>query len=65
MNVEKYMLETAKALLKEKKVMFWEYEDSVVVSNGGCFAIMPQIKSLRCRRCGTYGVSTGLISTAR
>lgn len=39
MKIEKYILETAKALLKEKKVMFWEYEDSVVVSNDGYFAM--------------------------
>lgn len=39
MKFEKYMVETAKALLKEKKVMFWEYEDSIVVSNDGCFAM--------------------------
>lgn len=39
MKLEKYMLETAKALLKEKKVMFWEYENSVVVSNDGYFAM--------------------------
>ena len=39
MKIEKYMLETAKALLKEKKVAFWNYEDSVVISNDGCFAI--------------------------
>ena len=39
MKIEKYMLETAKALLKEKKVMFWEYEDSVVISNDGYFAM--------------------------
>ena len=39
MKIEKYMVETVKALLKEKKVMFWEYEDSIVVSNDGCFAM--------------------------
>lgn len=39
MKIEKYMVETAKALLKEKKVMFWEYEDSIVISNDGCFAM--------------------------
>lgn len=39
MKIEKYMVETTKALLKEKKVMFWEYEDSIVVSNDGCFAM--------------------------
>lgn len=39
MKLEKYMLETAKALLKEKKVTFWEYEDSIVVSNDGYFAM--------------------------
>lgn len=39
MKIEKYMLETAKALLKEKKVMFWEYEDSIVISNDGYFAM--------------------------
>lgn len=39
MKIEKYMVETAKALLKEKKVMFWEYEDSIVISNDGCFTM--------------------------
>lgn len=39
MKIEKYMLETAKALLKEKKVAFWNYEDSIVISNDGCFAM--------------------------
>lgn len=39
MKIEKYMLETAKALLKEKNVAFWEYEDSVVISNDGYFAM--------------------------
>lgn len=39
MKIEKYMLETAKALLKEKKVMLWEYENSIVVSNDGYFAM--------------------------
>lgn len=39
MKIEKYMVETTKALLKEKKVMFWEYEDSIVVSNDGYFAM--------------------------
>lgn len=39
MKIEKYMVETAKALLKEKKVMLWEYEDSIIISNDGCFAM--------------------------
>ncbi|WP_370785432.1 hypothetical protein [Ruminococcus callidus] len=39
MKIEKYMLETAKALLKEKNVMICEYEDSIVVSNDGYFAM--------------------------
>lgn len=39
MKIEKYMLETAKALLKEKNVMLWEYEDSIVISNDGYFAM--------------------------
>lgn len=39
MKIEKYMVETTKALLKEKRVMFWNYEDSVVVSNDGYFAM--------------------------
>lgn len=39
MKIEKYMLETAKALLKEKKVMLWEYGNSAVVSNDGYFAM--------------------------
>ena len=40
MKIEKYMVETTKALLKEKKVMFWDYEDSVVISNDGYFAMV-------------------------
>ena len=39
MKIEKYMVETAKVLLKEKKVWVWNYEDSVVVSNDGHFAM--------------------------
>ena len=39
MKIEKYMVETTKALLKEKKVWVWNYEDSVVISNDGCFAM--------------------------
>lgn len=39
MKIEKYMLETTKALLKEKKVAFWNYEDSIVISNDGYFAM--------------------------
>ena len=39
MKIEKYMVETAKALLKGKRVMFWEYENSIVVSNDGYFAM--------------------------
>lgn len=39
MKIEKYMVETTKALLKEKKVAFWNYEDSIVISNDGCFAM--------------------------
>ena len=40
MKIEKYMMETTKALLKEKRVMFWKYEDSVVISNDGHFAMV-------------------------
>ena len=40
MKIEKYMVETTKALLKEKRVMFWNYEDSVVISNDGYFAMV-------------------------
>lgn len=39
MKIEKYMVETTKALLKEKKVWVWNYEDSVVISNDGYFAM--------------------------
>ena len=39
MKIEKYMVETTKALLKEKKVMFWNCEDSVIVSNDGHFGM--------------------------
>ena len=40
MKIEKYMVETTKALLKEKRVLFWNYEDSVVISNDGYFAMV-------------------------
>lgn len=39
MKIEKYMVETTKALLKEEKVLVWSYEDSVVISNNGYFAM--------------------------
>ena len=39
MKIEKYMLETAKALLKENRVMLWSYENSIVISNDGHFAM--------------------------
>lgn len=39
MKIEKYMVGTTKALLKEKKVAFWNYEDSIAISNDGCFAM--------------------------
>lgn len=39
MKIEKYMVETTTALPKEKNVAFWKYEDSIVISNDGCFAM--------------------------
>lgn len=39
MKLEKFMCEVTKALVKDKRVMFWEYGDKVVISNDGYFAI--------------------------
>lgn len=63
MKIEKYMLETAKAMLKEKKVMLWEYEDSVVVSNDGYFAMfVPREKFIF--NAEIHGTFTGIIPRA-
>ena len=60
MKIEKYMVETTKALLREQKVMIWEYEDSVVVSNDGYFAMfVPREKFIF--NAEIHGTFTGII----
>lgn len=60
MKIEKYMLETAKALLKEKKVLFLGDEESVVVSNDGYFAmVVPRGKFIF--NAEIHGTFTGMI----
>ena len=39
MKLEKFMCEVTKALVKDKRVMFWEYDDKVVISHDGYFAM--------------------------
>jgi hypothetical protein len=47
MKLEKFMCEVTKALVRDKRVMFWEYGDKVVISNDGCFAmIIPKIRNV-------------------
>ena len=47
MKLEKFMCEVTKALVKDKRVMFWEYEDKVVISHNGYFAmIIPKIRNV-------------------
>lgn len=60
MKIEKYMLETAKALLKEKNVMICEYEHSIVVSNDGYFAMfVPREKFIF--NAEPHGTFTGIL----
>ena len=42
MKLEKFMCEVTKALVKDKRVMFWEYGDKVVISQDGYFAMIIQ-----------------------
>lgn len=47
MKLEKFMCEVTKALVKDKRVMFWEYGDKVVISHDGYFAmIIPKIRNV-------------------
>ena len=47
MKLEKFMCEVTKALVRDKRVMFWEYGDKVVISNDGYFAmIIPKIRNI-------------------
>lgn len=65
MKLEKFMCEVTKALVKDKRVMFWEYGDKVVISHDGYFAmIIPKIRNiltvnfLAVTRCHTIGMPT-------
>lgn len=40
MKFEKFMTEVTKAILREKKVLFWEYGDRVVITYDGIFAVV-------------------------
>ena len=40
MKLEKFMCEVTKAILKDKKVLFWEYGDRVVISHNLFFAMI-------------------------
>lgn len=47
MKLEKFMCEVTKALMKDKRVMFWEYGDKVVISHDGYFAmIIPKTRNI-------------------
>ena len=47
MKVEKFMCEVTKAILKDKRVAFWEYGDRVVITHDGFFAmIIPKIRNI-------------------
>ena len=47
MKLEKFMCEVTKALVRDKRVMFWEYGDKVVISHDGYFAmIIPKIRNV-------------------
>ena len=47
MKLEKFMCEVTKALVKDKRVMFWEYGDKVVISHDGSFAmIIPKTRNI-------------------
>lgn len=40
MQIKKFMCNVTSALLMEKKVMFWEYGEKVIISYDGCFAMV-------------------------
>lgn len=47
MKLEKFMCEVTKALVRDKRVVFWEYVDKVVISPNGCFAmIIPKTRNI-------------------
>ena len=47
MKLEKFMCEVTKALVRDKRVMFWEYGDKVIISHNGYFAmIVPKIRNV-------------------
>lgn len=47
MKLEKFMTEVTKAILKENRVVFWEYGDKVVISSNGYFAmIIPKQRNI-------------------
>ena len=47
MKLEKFMCEVTKALVKDKRVMFLEYGDKVVISQDGYFAmIIPKTRNI-------------------
>ena len=40
MKLEKFMCEVTKAILKDKKVLFWEYGDRIVITHNLFFAMI-------------------------
>ena len=47
MKLEKFMCEVTKALVRDKRVMFCEYGDKLVISPDGCFAmIIPKTRNI-------------------
>ena len=47
MKLEKFMCEVTKALVRDKRVSFWEYGDKVVISHNGYFAmIIPKTRNV-------------------
>ena len=47
MKLEKFMCEVTKALVRDKRVVFWEYGDKVVISHNGYFAmIIPKTRNI-------------------
>ena len=47
MKLEKFMCEVTKALVRDKRVVFWEYGDKVVITHNGYFAmIIPKNRNI-------------------
>ena len=47
MKIEKFMCDVTKALVRDKRVLFWEYGDKVVISHNGYFAmIIPKQRNI-------------------